>query len=132
METGLVTVNAEVLAEDIAKRGHVSVYGIYFDTGKADVKLESEPTLKEIARLLQQNPKLNLYVVGHTDNVGTLSSNMELSKLRAEAVVKVLISKHRIDTKRLHPVGVGPLAPVASNKTEEGRAKNRRVELVEQ
>ncbi len=132
METGLVTVNAEVLAEDIARTGHVAVYGIYFDTGKADVKPESEPALKEIAKLLQQSPKLQLYVVGHTDNVGTLNSNMELSKLRAEAVVKALISKHGIDSKRLHPVGVGPLAPVASNKTEEGRAKNRRVELVEQ
>ncbi|PKL46575.1 MAG: hypothetical protein CVV37_08480, partial [Nitrospira bacterium HGW-Nitrospira-1] len=126
METGLVTVNAEVLAEDIARTGHVAVYGIYFDTGKADVKPESEPALKEIAKLLQQSPKLQLYVVGHTDNVGTLNSNMELSKLRAEAVVKALISKHGIDSKRLHPVGVGPLAPVASNKTEEGRAKNRR------
>ncbi|MDI6792888.1 MAG: DUF4892 domain-containing protein, partial [bacterium] len=134
MEIGLVTVNvnAESLAKDIAKTGHVSVYGIYFDTGKADVKPESEPVLKEIAKLLQQNPKLSLYVVGHTDNVGTLNSNMELSKLRAEAVVKTLIPKYGIDAKRLHPVGVGPLAPVASNKTEEGRAKNRRVELVEQ
>lgn len=132
METGLVTVNAEALAKDIAKTGRVAVYGIYFDTGKADVKPESEPALKEIAKLLQQNPKLKLYVVGHTDNVGTLAANMELSKLRAEAVVKTLISKYGIDTKRLHPVGVGPLAPVASNKTEEGRAKNRRVELVEQ
>jgi len=131
METGLVTVNAEVLAEDIARTGHVAIYGIYFDTGKADVKPDSELALNEIAKLLQQNHKLNLYVVGHTDNVGTLNSNMELSKLRAEAVVKALISRHGIDSKRLHPVGVGPLAPVASNKTEEGRAKNRRVELVE-
>jgi flagellar motor protein MotB len=132
METGLVTVNAEVLAVDIAKTGYVAVYGIYFDTGKADVKPESEPTLKEIAKLLQQSPKLQLYVVGHTDNVGTLNSNMELSKLRAEAVVKALISRHGIDSKKLHPVGVGPLSPISSNKTEEGRAKNRRVELVEQ
>jgi flagellar motor protein MotB len=132
METGLVTVNAEALATDIAKTGHVAVYGIYFDTGKADVKPESELTLKEIAKLLIQSPNLQLYVVGHTDNVGTLNSNMELSKIRAEAVVKALISMHGIDSKRLQPVGVGPLAPVTSNKTEEGRAKNRRVELVEQ
>jgi outer membrane protein OmpA-like peptidoglycan-associated protein len=132
METGLVTVNAESLAKDIAKTGHVSVYGIYFDTGKADVKPESDPVLNEIAKLLQQNPTLILYVVGHTDNVGTLSNNMELSKLRAEAVAKILISKYGIDAKRLHPVGVGPVSPITSNKTEEGRAKNRRVELVEQ
>ncbi len=132
METGLVTVNAEALATDIAKTGHVAVYGIYFDTGKAEVKSESEPVLKEIAKLLQQNPKLNLYVVGHTDNIGTLTANMELSQRRAESVVKALVSKYGVDAKRLTAYGVGPLSPVASNKTEEGRAKNRRVELVEQ
>lgn len=127
-----MTVNAEALAEDITRTGHVAIYGIHFDTGKADVKPESEPTLKEIANLLQQNPKLNLYVVGHTDNVGTVTSNMELSKHRAEAVVKMLVGKLGVDAKRLIGYGVGPLSPVASNKTEEGRAKNRRVELVEQ
>lgn len=127
-----MTVNADALAKEITRTGHVAIYGIYFDTGKADVKPESEPTLKEIAKLLQQNPELKLYVVGHTDNVGTLTSNMDLSLRRAESVVKTLISKYGIDTKRLHPVGVGPLSPVASNKTEEDHAKNRRVELVEQ
>ncbi len=132
MDTGLITVNAEEMAKDINKIGHVVIYGIYFDTGKADVKAESEKALAEIAKLLQQHPKLNLYVVGHTDNVGALTSNMELSRQRAEAVVKILVSKNGIDTKRLHPAGVGPLAAVASNKTPEGRAKNRRVELVEQ
>lgn len=132
METGLVTVKAEALASDITRTGHVAIYGIYFDTGKADAKPESEPALKEIAKLLQQNPKLNLYVVGHTDNVGTLSSNMDLSNRRAEAVVILLVSEHGVDAKRLAAYGVGSLSPVASNKTEEGRAKNRRVELVEQ
>jgi len=132
METGLVTVNADALAENIARTGHVAVYGIYFDTGKADIKPESEPILKEIAKLLQQNPKLKLYVVGHTDNVGDLTYNMELSQARADAVVKVLVSKYGADVNRLKAYGVGPLAPVTSNKAEEGRAKNRRVELVEQ
>jgi len=70
--------------------------------------------------------------VGHTDNIGTLSSNMDLSQRRAEAVVRALVSSHGVDAKRLHPIGVGPAAPIASNKTEEGRARNRRVELVEQ
>lgn len=132
METGLIKVNAEALAEDIFKTGHAAIYGIYFDTGKADLKPESEPVLEEIAKLLKQNPKLNLYVVGHTDNIGSLSSNMELSLSRAQAVVNTLVSKYGIDANRLYPVGVGPLAPVASNKTEEGQAKNRLVELVEQ
>lgn len=132
METGLVMVTADALAKDITKTGHVAIYGIYFDTGKADLKPESEPTLKEIAKLLQQTPKLSLYVVGHTDNVGILTANMELSQRRADAVVKELVTKYGIDAKRLYSAGVGPLSPVASNKAEEGRAKNRRVELVEQ
>lgn len=132
MDTGLVTVNAEELAKDITRTGHAAIYGIYFDTGKADVKSESESSLKEIAILLQQNPTLKLHVVGHTDNVGAVTSNMELSLRRAEAVVKMFISKYGVNAKRLTANGIGPLSPVAPNKTEEGRAKNRRVELVEQ
>ena len=132
MEIGLVTVNADALAKDIARAGRVAIYGIYFDFGKAEVKPESEPALKEIVKLLQQNPKLKLYVVGHTDNVGELTYNMKLSEARADAVAKELVSKYGVDIKRLKTHGVGPLSPVASNKTEEGRAKNRRVELVEQ
>jgi outer membrane protein OmpA-like peptidoglycan-associated protein len=132
MEIGLVTVNADALAKDIARTGHVAIYGIYFDTGKADLKPESEPVLKEIAKLLQHNPELKLYVVGHTDNVGDLTYNMKLSQARANAVVEELVSKYGVDAKRLKAHGVGPLSPVVSNNTEEGRAKNRRVELVEQ
>lgn len=127
-----VTADAKSMAQDISATGKVAVYGIYFDFNKADVKPESEPVLKEIAKLLKQNPKLNLYVVGHTDNVGSLATNMGLSQRRADAVVQALVSKHGVDAKRLTSHGVGPLCPVASSKTEEGRAKNRRVELVEQ
>jgi outer membrane protein OmpA-like peptidoglycan-associated protein len=132
MEGGLVTVDAAALAGDIAQTGHSAVYGILFDTGKADVKAESADALAEIAKMLQQDPALKLLVVGHTDNVGTLASNMDLSKRRAAAAVQVLTTKHGIAAARLVAQGAGPLAPVASNKTEEGRAKNRRVELVEQ
>ena len=132
MEAGLVTVNAETLAGDIARTGHVAVYGIYFDTGKAEVKAESEAALNEIAKLLRDNPKLKLHVVGHTDSVGELAMNMDLSRRRAEAVVQALTTKHKIAAARLRGDGVGPLAPVASNDSEEGRAKNRRVELVKQ
>ncbi len=132
MESGLVTVNAATLAGDINRTGHASVYGIYFDTGKADVKPESDATLKEIAKLLQQDPKLKLYVVGHTDNQGTLEMNMDLSRRRAAAVVQALTSKYGVVAARLSPQGDGPTAPVASNDTEDGRAKNRRVELVKQ
>jgi flagellar motor protein MotB len=132
METGLVTVNAEALANDITRTGHASVYGIYFDTGKADVKPESDAALNEIAKLMQQDPQLKLYVVGHTDNVGTLAGNMDLSRHRAAAVTQALTTKHGVEAARLSPQGDGPTAPVASNDTEEGRAKNRRVELVKQ
>ena len=128
---GLI-VNAQAMARDIQQKGHVALYGIYFDTDKAEIKPESEPTLQEIAKLLRQHPKLKLYVVGHTDNVGDPNYNLELSRRRAKAVVQALVSKHGIAADRLWPVGVGLFAPVASNDTEEGRAKNRRVELVKQ
>jgi flagellar motor protein MotB len=132
MEAGLVTVDAAAMSGDISRTGHVAIYGILFDFNKADVKPESEPALKEIAKLLKQDPKLKLHVVGHTDSVGDLKSNMDLSRRRADAVVQVLTTKHGIAPARLRGEGVGPLAPVASNDTEDGRAKNRRVELVKQ
>jgi OOP family OmpA-OmpF porin len=127
-----IIADAKSLMNDIKATGHASVYGIYFDFDKANIKPESEPTIKEIAKLLQVNKGLKLYVVGHTDNVGGIDYNLKLSKARADAVVKELITKYKISAKRLKAYGVGSLAPVASNKTEDGRAKNRRVELVEQ
>jgi len=132
MQSGLVTVNAKALADDITKSGHVAVYGIYFDTGQSVVKPESKPVIEEIAKLLSSQPGLRLHVVGHTDNVGALASNMALSKQRAEAVVNTLVKEHHVAPARLIANGVGPLAPVASNAAEEGRARNRRVELVGQ
>jgi len=132
MEAGLVTVDAASLSNDISRTGHASVYGIYFDTGKADVKPESEATLKEIARLLQSDAKLRLYVVGHTDNQGTLEGNMDLSMRRANAVIQALSGKYAVAPARLKALGDGPSAPVASNDSEDGRARNRRVELVKQ
>lgn len=132
MESGLVTVNAAALAADITRTGHASVYGIYFDTGKAGVKPESDAALKEIARLLQEHSDWKLYVVGHTDNQGGFDMNMDLSRRRGDAVVKVLTEKYAVAGSRLRACGDGPTAPVASNATEDGRAKNRRVELVAQ
>jgi len=125
-------VDAASLATDISSTGHVAVYGIYFDTGKAELKPESDATLKEIAKLLQQDANLKLYVVGHTDNQGTLAMNMDLSKRRADSVVASLTSKYAVAAGRLQAYGAGPYSPVASNDAEEGRAKNRRVELVKQ
>jgi len=127
-----IVADAKFMSEGINTTGHVAIYGIYFDFNKADVKPESETALKEITKFLQQDPKLKLYVVGHTDNVGGLDYNMKLSQQRAEAVVKELVSKYKVAPDRLKAGGVGPLAPVASNDTEDGKAKNRRVELVKQ
>lgn len=129
-EQKMVTVKAEEMATAIAKTGSVALYGIYFDFNKADVKPESDYTLQEIARLMKSDPALKLLVVGHTDRVGSFPSNMVLSQRRAEAVVTVLVNRHGIEKDRLTPVGVSFACPVASNTSDEGRAKNRRVELV--
>jgi outer membrane protein OmpA-like peptidoglycan-associated protein len=135
VETGTmkqdVVADAAALSASIAATGKAAVYGIYFDTGKSVVKPESNAALEEITRLLKQDGSLTLYVVGHTDNVGALDYNLKLSADRADAVVKALIGRG-IVASRLKGTGVGPYSPVASNHTEEGKAKNRRVELVEQ
>ena len=127
-----VVASAEVMGNDINATGHVSIYGIYFDTGKADIKSESGAAIAEIAKLLQNDAVLNVYVVGHTDNVGSFDSNLKLSKDRAEAVARELAGKHGVAAGRLKAHGVSSLAPVASNDSDEGKAKNRRVELVKQ
>jgi OmpA-OmpF porin, OOP family len=127
-----VKANAEAMGNDISATGHVSIYGIHFDTGKSDIKPESDAAIAEIAKLLKNNGGLRIYVVGHTDNAGSFDSNMKLSNSRAQAVKKVLVSSHGIAPARLEAYGVSSLCPVASNKTEDGKAKNRRVELVEQ
>jgi OOP family OmpA-OmpF porin len=127
-----VVANADAFSKDIRSTGHAAVYGIYFDTGKSVVKPESDAALGEIAKLLKADAGLKVHVVGHTDNVGSMDSNMKLSQARAEAVVKVLTGKYGMAAARLKSYGVASLAPVASNDAEEGRAKNRRVELVKQ
>jgi outer membrane protein OmpA-like peptidoglycan-associated protein len=123
---------ADEISGDIAKEGRAVFYGIQFDFDKADLKPESEPQLEEMAKALKADTKLKVLVVGHTDNQGKLDYNTGLSQRRAEAVVKALASKYGIDAKRMTARGLASLAPVATNRTDEGRAKNRRVEMVEQ
>lgn len=130
MERRMTDPKADEMKRNLDRDGRVSLYGIQFDFNKADIKSESAGTLGEIAALLKANSGLKLYVVGHTDAVGAMNYNKELSEKRAAAVVQWLVSKDGIAKDRLVPAGVGPLAPVATNATEEGRAKNRRVELV--
>jgi len=127
-----VVADSAAFRNDLQQAGHAAVYGILFDTNKSTLKPESEAAIREVAKLLTENPTLKLLVVGHTDSVGVFEQNMVLSKDRADAVVKALTTTHGIAPARLKAAGCGPAAPVASNKTEDGRAKNRRVELVEQ
>jgi OmpA-OmpF porin, OOP family len=127
-----IVANAEAMGNDINTTGHVAVYGIFFDSGKTEIKPESDMAIEQISKLLLNDTSLKLYVVGHTDNVGTVEANMKLSKDRADAVVNVLVTKYGIAAARLKSYGVASLAPVASNDNEEGKAKNRRVELVKQ
>jgi outer membrane protein OmpA-like peptidoglycan-associated protein len=126
-----IVADPKAMADDISATGHVTVYGIYFDTNSSSLKPESEPTLKAISELLKMKSKLNIYVIGHTDITGDLKRNMELSEKRAKAVVDALVKDYGISAKRLTGKGVGPLCPVSTNKTEEGKQLNRRVELVE-
>ena len=126
-----ITANADAFASGLKATGHIAVDGIYFDTGKAELKPESQKAIGEIVKLLKADAALKVFVVGHTDNAGGVEANMKLSGERAHAVVQAM-QKGGIDASRLKSFGNGPYAPVASNDQEAGRAKNRRVELVKQ
>ncbi len=127
----VIVADAAALGTGLRATGHVTVNGIYFDTGKSDLKPESAAAVSEVAKLLQADPGLRLFVVGHTDGVGTVEGNLKLSQGRAEAVLASLVRDHGVAADRLLAFGNGPFAPVASNATDEGRASNRRVELVQ-
>jgi OmpA-OmpF porin, OOP family len=133
MTTGQVTVNLDAVAlqAGLQNEGKVALYGIYFDTGKSELKAESKGQLDEMAKLLQSQPTLKVYIVGHTDNQGALDANVTLSQQRAQAVASALAAApYKIDARRMVARGVASLAPVASNAADDGRARNRRVELV--
>ena len=127
-----IVADAASFSNDLKTTGHVAVGGIYFDTASAVLKPESAPALQEIAKLLKADPSLKVYVVGHTDSVGNVDGNLKLSRDRAEAVIQALAAQHGIASARLRSFGNGPFAPVASNANDDGRALNRRVELVMQ
>lgn len=124
-----VTADASQLKDELAKSGRVAVYGINFDTGKAAILPESEKVLGEVLKVLEEDESLKVRLEGHTDNVGGAAANQTLSEKRAQAVMGWLIA-HGIDAGRLSAKGFGDTKPVGENNTEEGRAKNRRVELV--
>jgi OOP family OmpA-OmpF porin len=130
MEERMEFVNAADMARSLTDTGKVALYGIHFDTGKDTIRDDSKATLDEIGRLLASDPQARLHVVGHTDNQGNAEYNIDLSRRRAAAVVHVLTTQHGVAASRLDSFGCGLYAPVSSNTTEDGRAKNRRVELV--
>ena len=124
-----VTADASSIADELNKSGHIALYGIHFETGKATILPDSESVLGEIVKMLQQNPDVKLSVEGHTDNVGAAAGNQVLSEKRAQAVVAWLTA-HGVASARLKSKGWGQTKPMEDNGTEDGRAKNRRVELV--
>lgn len=130
MENMKQEVDATQMFEAINKDGYVALY-INFETGKSDIKAESEPIIEQIAEMLKKNPSLKVSIEGHTDNVGAEKSNQVLSESRAKSVVEALVAKG-INANRLASKGWGQSKPVADNQTEDGRAKNRRVEIVKQ
>lgn len=130
MDTGLVAVDAAALSAGLERDGRIELQGIYFDTGRATLQPESRPALDQVAQLLRAQPGLRLSIVGHTDSVGGDEANLRLSQQRADAVRLALTAQYGIDGERLRAQGVGSALPVAGNDTEEGRARNRRVELV--
>ena len=129
-EQRMETLSASDIGKGLDANGRVAIYGILFDTNKADIQPASKASLDQIGALLKQQTALKLHVVGHTDNVGTLPANLDLSRRRADAVAAVLARDYGIARDRLTANGVASLAPVAANNTDAGRAKNRRVELV--
>ncbi|MEM7369227.1 MAG: OmpA family protein [Bacteroidota bacterium] len=129
-ETGNVFADADFISKAIADRGSVVIYGITFDFDKSTIKPESKSTLDEIAKYLTDNPSISLYVVGHTDMKGSLEYNLRLSKARAKAVVDAMVNEYGIKASRLASDGVAFLSPKATNISDEGRAMNRRTELV--
>jgi len=131
MPTGQVTVDAKAIGAGLQAEGKIALYGLFFDTGKTDIKPDSNAQLDQMAAVLKAQPALKVLIVGHTDNVGSIDANLALSQGRAQAVVAAL-TQRGIAAGRLQARGVANFSPVASNAAEDGRAKNRRVEMVAQ
>jgi OOP family OmpA-OmpF porin len=130
METGLVT--AATIEKGLKISGHTILEGVYFETGKSTLKIESDAALKNIAEYVNSSQDKKFFIVGHTDNTGDFASNMTLSEERAKAVMNELINKYGVNADQLESHGVSYLSPVSSNSNDEGKARNRRVEIVEQ
>lgn len=129
-DLGLVT--AKELTEQIDKKAHLVLGGIFFETGKATITDKSSAALNNIAEYLNSHKDKKFFIVGHTDNTGDFNLNITLSENRAKAVMTELVNKYNVDANQVKAYGVANLSPITSNKTDVGKAKNRRVEIVEQ
>ncbi len=129
LDKGLVSVKD--LEAGLLENGHIAIYDIHFNTGKSDIRPESANALKNIAEYLKGHSDKKFLIVGHTDNVGNFDANLKLSKDRANVVMNELVNKYQVKAEQLKAYGDGSTAPVASNLTNKGKAKNRRVEIVE-
>lgn len=130
MDAGMISVDVNYLRSEIERTGTVTLHGLQFYPDSAQITETSQPLLEEVADFLRAHPEARFYVVGHTTTLGPHENLMRLSQQRAQACVDALVRHHGIDADRLFAAGVGGLAPAATNATEEGRALNRRVELV--
>lgn len=129
-DLGKVTVDAKAIGAGLQRDGKIALYGVNFDTNKAVLRADSAPQLQSMADALKAQPAMKVLIVGHTDNQGDIEANLALSQKRAQAVVEALAGKYGIPAARLSARGVSSFAPVSSNASEEGRARNRRVEMV--
>ena len=130
MQAGQITVDVDYLRSEIERSGVVTIHGLQFIANSAQMTPQSVPLMEDIAAYLKAHPSQSFYVVGHTTTIGAHENLMRLSAQRAEACVQALVRDHGISAQRLFAAGVGGLSPVATNATDEGRARNRRVELV--
>ncbi len=130
MENDLVEINENSLQQKLEVEGKVALYGIQFEVDKATLLDDSRKSIDVLAKVLTKNKTMQVYIVGHTDDSGSAKHNIELSNHRAQVVVQELVKKHKIDSKRLTSFGAGPYAPVGNNANDEGRALNRRVEVI--
>jgi OOP family OmpA-OmpF porin len=121
-------IKAEAMKQELDKTGHIALY-VNFDTDKATIKPDSKPVIDEIQKLLNSDPKLRIRIEGHTDNSGAAAHNLKLSEERAKSVKDALVAGG-INGTRLESKGLGQTVPLADNGTEDGKAKNRRVEIV--
>lgn len=132
MAAGEVSVDAKAISQGLARNGHIALYGIRFASDSATLQTRSDPTLRQMAAALARHPRLKVYIVGHTDDTGSLTHNLALSQQRAQAVVTALETRYHVASSRLAAKGLASYAPVASNASAAGRARNRRVEMVTQ